>query len=206
MARRILVIDDQKDIRDVYLQILSNTPNPESNHLKSLEDEIFSEPEQLPIVVTNTIDYDVDCASQGLEAVDMIRRSLEENNPYMVAFVDMRMPPGIDGKETAKRIRDLDENIELVVITAFSDHLCSDIVDYIGAPSKLLYLKKPFDVEEIKQIATNLTEKWLLNRQNKEYTENLEKIILERTREIIEKNKTLERLSTMDILTELNNT
>ncbi|MBP7461049.1 MAG: diguanylate cyclase [Candidatus Delongbacteria bacterium] len=206
MARRILVIDDQKDIRDVYLQILSNTPNPESSHLKSLEDEIFSEPEQLPIIVTNTIDYDVDCASQGLEAVEMVRRSLEENNPYMVAFVDMRMPPGIDGKETAKRIRDLDDNIELVVITAFSDHLCSDIVDYIGSPSKLLYLKKPFDVEEIKQIATNLTEKWLLNLQNKEYTENLEKIILERTREIIEKNKTLERLSTMDILTELNNT
>lgn len=212
MDRRILVIDDQKDIRDVYLQILTITPNLGTSELKSLEDEVFSDSEtdrmQLDhqIVMNTSIDYHVECASQGSEGVEMIRKSLEDNNPYMLAFIDMRMPPGIDGKETAKQIRDLDESIELVIITAFSDHLCSDIVDYIGSPSKLLYLKKPFDVEEIKQIATNLTEKWLLNQQNIEYTKNLEKIILERTREVIEKNKTLERLSTMDILTELNNT
>jgi len=208
MRKRILVIDDQKDIREVYLQILTTDHIEHSNPLDILEDELFDEePSETAVSNETPIEnYSVDCASQGMEGIELVQKALNENHPYMVAFIDMRMPPGIDGKETAKRIREIDPDIELVIVTAFSDHLCSEIVDYIGSPSKLLFLKKPFDVEEIKQLATNLTEKWILNQQNKEYTENLEKMVLERTKEIVEKNKILERLSTMDILTELNNT
>jgi len=208
MRKRILVIDDQKDIREVYLQILTTDHIEHSNPLDILEDELFDEePSETAVSNETPIEnYSVDCASQGMEGIELVQKALNENHPYMVAFIDMRMPPGIDGKETAKRIREIDPDIELVIVTAFSDHLCSEIVDYIGSPSKLLFLKKPFDVEEIKQLATNLTEKWILNQQNKEYTENLEKMVLERTKEIVEKNKILERLFTMDILTELNNT
>ncbi len=209
MRRKILVIDDQKDIRDVYLQILTKQKNTQTNALDLLENELFSdekEDETTSEESTPQEEYYVDCASQGIEGVELVKKSLEEKNPYMVAFIDMRMPPGIDGKETAKRIREIDQDIEIVIVTAFSDHLCSEIIEYIGGPSKLLFLKKPFDVEEIKQLALNLTEKWILNKQNQEYVENLEKLVIERTKEIVEKNKTLERLSTIDLLTELNNT
>ncbi len=209
MQRKILVIDDQKDIREVYLQILTRQNQRNTGSLDSLENELFSNFDTPPEVENDSdkrmLEFEVQCASQGLEGVQMAQQALEAQEPYMLAFIDMRMPPGIDGKETAKRIREVDENIELVIVTAFSDHLCADIVEYIGSPSKLLFLKKPFDVEEIKQLAVNLSEKWLLNRQNQEYTENLERIVMERTKELVDKNRTLERLATMDILTELNN-
>jgi len=208
MEKRILVIDDQKDIRDVYLQILTKNNDQQSDTLDLLEDELFSDGSDELNPETEIVHetYDVICAAQGEEGVDYVSKSLEEDNPFMVAFIDMRMPPGIDGQETAKRIRKIDPNIEIVIVTAFSDHLCSDIVAYIGSPSKLLFLKKPFDIEEIRQLAMNLTEKWIITKQNKEHTENLEEMVIQRTKEIIEKNKTLERLSTMDTLTELNNT
>jgi hypothetical protein len=34
----------------------------------------------------------------------MVRRAAQEGSPFALAFVDMRMPPGIDGVETLTRL------------------------------------------------------------------------------------------------------
>ena len=60
-------------------------------------------------------------AQQGLEGIEMARKALKEDNPYSVAFVDYRMPPGINGLETIQRIFDIDDYIQIVLTTAYSD-------------------------------------------------------------------------------------
>ena len=67
---------------------------------------------------------------------------------------------GWDGMETAAKIRQLDPNIEFVIITAYSDRARAEIVASVGAPDKLLFLRKPFDPEELTQFAVALTAKW----------------------------------------------
>ena len=54
-------------------------------------------------------------------AVAAVREALAANNPFAVAFLDMRMPPGPDGVWAAARIRELDPAIEIAVCTAYSD-------------------------------------------------------------------------------------
>ncbi len=71
----------------------------------------------------------------------------------------MRMP-GWDGTKTAKEIRLFQMDMEIVIITAYSDTKCVKIVKEVGIPHKLIYLKKPFDTEEACQLAWALTEKW----------------------------------------------
>jgi DNA-binding LytR/AlgR family response regulator len=54
-------------------------------------------------------------------AVAAVREALGAENPFAVAFLDMRMPPGPDGVWAAARIRELDPAIEIVMCTAYSD-------------------------------------------------------------------------------------
>jgi DNA-binding NtrC family response regulator len=54
-------------------------------------------------------------------AVAAVRNAIAADDPFAVAFLDMRMPPGPDGVWAAGRIRELDPAIEIVMCTAFSD-------------------------------------------------------------------------------------
>jgi len=94
----------------------------------------------------------------------MAEEAVRKNEPFTLAFIDVRMPPGWDGMETAKRIRALDPEIELVIVTAYSDHSIEEIVRAVGSSDKLLFLRKPFDPDELRQLALSLTSKWYLSR------------------------------------------
>jgi PAS domain S-box-containing protein len=80
--------------------------------------------------------------------------------------------------ETAARIRRIDPDIEIVIVTAYSDRSREEIVRAVGAPEKLLFLRKPFDPEELIQMALSLTVKWNLARQAAEQKNELETVLM----------------------------
>lgn len=114
-------------------------------------------------------DYDILVANQGKDGAELVMKQKEMDNPVKVVFIDMRMPPGIDGAETAKLINRIDPDVEIVIVTAYSDTKLEEINNRIGQPDKLLFLKKPFDPLEVKQIAHNLVNKYKLMRQKDEF-------------------------------------
>ena len=78
---------------------------------------------------------------------------MEAELPFSVAFVDMRMPKGMDGLETIKRIWKIDPNLQVVICTAFSDHSMDDVIDCLGYSDRLLLLRKPLAQDEARQLA-----------------------------------------------------
>ena len=62
-------------------------------------------------------------------------------------------------------IKLIDKNIEIVIVTAYTDRKREEILLTVGTPEKLLYLKKPFDREEILQVMLSLTLKWSLEKE-----------------------------------------
>ena len=110
--------------------------------------------------------YDVHTALDGETGYKLVKKALEEGEPYSVVTVDMRMP-GWDGLKTAQEIRKIDSNIEIIIITAYTDIKREELVNKIGKPEKLLYLKKPFEKEEILQVILSLTTKWSLEQKVK---------------------------------------
>ncbi|ATY34810.1 two-component system response regulator [Sphingomonas psychrotolerans] len=100
---------------------------------------------------------------QGLDAVAAVEESLRTGERYSVAFIDVRMPPGIDGKETAKRIRALDPDINLVIVTGYSDFSPIEISRAAGPADKIFYIAKPFQAEEVLQTATALAHRWTVD-------------------------------------------
>ena len=175
---RILVVDDVADIHDDVRKILGM---PIGNHaLDDTEAEIFGGPAR----TTAASLFEIDSAMQGDEAVERTRAAVAEGRPYAVAFVDMRMPPGMDGLETMLALWKIDPELQVVSCSAYSDHSWEEMIAATGETDRLLILRKPFDPIEVKQLAHALTTKWDLQRAAHRQLQRLESTVAERTHEL----------------------
>ena len=115
--------------------------------------------------------------NQGMAAVEAVKASLLQGDPFQLIFLDMRMPPGINGKETARLIRQADADINIVMVTGYSDSSPSDVAKVAGPLNKLYYVVKPFEIDEILQLTRALSEKWRIERElanaNRKLEENV---------------------------------
>jgi CheY-like chemotaxis protein len=138
-------------------------------------------------------DFVIDSAFQGQEGLAMARRAAEEGNPYALAFVDVRMPPGWDGVETIGQLWKCCPELQIVVCSAYSDYSWEEMIHQLGHSPNLVVLRKPFDNTEVLQLAHALTEKWRLNRKVQSQLDNLEILVRQRTAELEAANASLKK-------------
>lgn len=155
---RILIIDDDRDIWQTFRDILE----PKKAEPGSLASDLLSVVSNDETANAGDTSFRLSFADQGQDGYELVRQAVADKTPYAVAFIDIRMPPGWNGMETAARMRRIDPALEIVIVTAFSDLSQKEIVGEVGHPDKLLFLRKPFDAEEITQLALSLTSKWNL--------------------------------------------
>ncbi len=164
MPIRVLVADDEAEVRDAYRQILLEADmSSETAVFHNLRERLFSKNMPDPMakgpVSADTTFAPVFC--EGAEAaVAAVRDALGADDPFAVVFLDMRMPPGPDGVWAAARIRELDPAVEIVMCTAYSDVDPRDIGGMVPPEEKLSYLQKPFHPHEIRQMTISLASKW----------------------------------------------
>jgi len=177
---RILIIDDNQGIhRDFELVFHEDEPNPElAADAARLYGAAVRPRLAKPV-------YILDHALSGAAGIEKIKRGLAEGRVYQLAFVDIRMP-GIDGVETIERLWQLDPRIQMVVCSAYADYSQEDLAQRLGFTDKLLVLKKPFDSLEVTQLAMTLTEKWYLAVQAALKLEQMELLVAQRTRTVLE--------------------
>jgi CheY-like chemotaxis protein len=141
LHRRILVIDDNVAIGEDFLKVLAVRP-VKSNQLKDLAAGLFGR--DLSVKFPE-IEYRIDIATRGQEGLERVRQAQEQKDPYLLAFVDMRMPNGWNGIETTLRIWQLDPQLHIVLCTAFSDFSWTEIREQLEYSDRFLILKKPFE-------------------------------------------------------------
>ena len=102
----------------------------------------------------------LDCYSQGEEAVAAADKMSSNGESYNLALIDMRMPPGIDGLETAIRIRKTNPNMQLAFVSGYSDNIADKISASLDG--KILWFAKPFKSSELYQAVYEccLTGEW----------------------------------------------
>ena len=185
--RKILIVDDNPDIHRDFANILKAPA--ESNMLDHLESEILGHPKTpRPAAAYH---YALSYATQGEQALEMVSAATGCTDPFLLAFVDMRMPPGWDGLETIERLWQVDPQLQIVLCTAYSDYSWHDIQARLGQTANLLILKKPFDVSEVAQLAATLTEKWRLFKKAATKQETLSYMVEQRTQELQAANQQL---------------
>ena len=111
---RVLVVDDEESIRDLLSQTLA------------------------------LADYDVDVASDGLDALDRVRMGR-----YSLLITGLKMP-GLDGLTMISAARQLNAQLPVVVITGFSTEDSAIEAANLGVSG---YLTKPFEVPKVLEVA-----------------------------------------------------
>ena len=154
---RVLVVDDQQDIHNDFVEMLKSNGERSTDALASA----FTAEEDKPFLP----EFEIAHAMSGEEACQLVASSKEANQPIAVAYIDIRLPPGIDGIETIRRIRAVDRDIEIVIMAAYTDKSLPEIIHDMELLHKVLYIRKPFTHEEIQQITLSLVGKWNIEQE-----------------------------------------
>ncbi|QNO14716.1 response regulator [Alkalicella caledoniensis] len=120
---KILIMDDEEAIRDVAEGMLTE------------------------------MGYAVDFATNGREALNMYMKSYNLGNPYDIVILDLTIPGGMGGNETARKIFDEDESAKIIISSGYSDD------KIINPLHKNLnhFLKKPYTFEELSYVIHSTT-------------------------------------------------
>jgi two-component system response regulator PilR (NtrC family) len=101
--------------------------------------------------------FEVESAGSGEDALKVLERT-----PIDLALVDLRMP-GLDGLETLRRIKQLDESVSVVIMTAYATAETAVQALKEGAYD---YIIKPFKVDELRHLVQNALERRRLKAEN----------------------------------------
>src|SRR5882672_534863 len=93
VEQRVLIIDDNSEIHQDFRKILGvdggGLDGPSDTEVALFGDDSSAHVER--------VRFRVDSAFQGQEGLALIKKAIAENDPYVLAFIDVRMPPGWDG-------------------------------------------------------------------------------------------------------------
>ena len=101
--------------------------------------------------------YQAEAAEGGLKALEMMKQ-----RSWNVLFVDLKMP-GMDGLEVMRKVKEVQPEIPIIIITAYATVNTAVEAMKEGAYD---YLVKPFNPEEISLIIRRLIEKQALLKEN----------------------------------------
>lgn len=91
---------------------------------------------------------DVTVAKDGQEAYDLVKGTMEKNQPYDVIFMDVQMP-NVDGIQSTRLIRGMGYTSPIVALTAFSEE--SNVKDCMDSGMNE-FLAKPIKRPALKQV------------------------------------------------------
>ncbi|GID06166.1 ATP-binding protein [Pseudomonas sp. 008] len=185
--RRILLIDDTPSIHDDFRKILTPT-SAKHAELDEMEAALFGSE-----VKSTQLLFELDSAYGGQEGLGKLVQALQEDRPYALAFVDMRMPEGWDGAQTIEHLWQEDPNLQVVVCTAYSDYSWDELLERLHAHDRLLILKKPFDNIEVQQMANTLLTKWDMTERASIQMSHLEHLVDQRTAQFKQASEALQR-------------
>ncbi len=183
---RILIVDDNELIHEEIKSIITGEPASIDAELSSYESTLFGmnfkqcDPSDKII-----IEYKIDDAYQGEEAVVMVQKAASKNRQYALIFMDLRMPPGINGIEAIERIWRINPFIEIIICTALSDRSWEEMLNRIGPAEHLRFVKKPFNHIEIRQLTAILILKWNMNERARNLIKNMENEMEQRSKQLI---------------------
>jgi two-component system response regulator (stage 0 sporulation protein F) len=85
--------------------------------------------------------YNTYQAANGLQALDIVKK----HDPDLV-LLDMKIP-GMDGIEILKRMKVIDQDIRVIIMTAYGE---LDMIQEAKDLGAIMHFAKPFDIDDIR--------------------------------------------------------
>lgn len=173
--RRILILDDEEEIRNGFSDILvsgriAQPTARKSSRVKKNSDNAGGDSSR-----KGRENFEIFICSTGEEAVETVRVQIAKQEPIAAGFFDVRLGGGIDGIETVRRIWEIDDSLLCTIVTAYQDRDVDDIASLFNVETndQWDYLNKPFTEGEIRQRARSMVASWNRRKNEKEYAQKL---------------------------------
>ncbi|BCO09142.1 hypothetical protein GF1_15180 [Desulfolithobacter dissulfuricans] len=130
-------------------QNLVQTCSPDDNTIRAL---IMDDDEMMRIVSSKMFSHlgcSVELAENGEQAVRLYEQALEENSPFHLVVLDLRVAGGMGGREAASQIRSLDPDANMI---AASGDSADQVILNPGAYHFKGTLVKPYSIDMVKDI------------------------------------------------------
>ncbi|TAK09100.1 MAG: sigma-54-dependent Fis family transcriptional regulator [Candidatus Manganitrophaceae bacterium] len=111
--------------------------------------------------------YEVSCVEGGMEAINLIKQQVSPS----AVILDVMMPQ-VDGLETLRRIREIDETLPIIMLSAVGQTATIVKAMKMGASD---YLTKPFEDDELGITLEKVFEKMTLVREVEDLRDQLNK-------------------------------
>ncbi len=149
-------------------------------------------------------DYEILTASSGDEGLETIN----ENAPVQIIISDYRIA-GMDGVDFLRKVCEQWPDTVRIVLSGYAD--TAAVVSAINEGQIYKFIPKPWNDDELKVNISNAVERYYLHKENihlanelrgkneelRQVNENLERLIAERTSELIFQNKVLKNAQNM---------
>lgn len=120
---KVLLMDDQRSLRDMVGETLAY------------------------------LGYEVNCVSEGGEAIELYKKAKEEGNGFDAVILDLTIPGGMGGKETIEELLKIDTEVKAIVSSGYSnDPIMSEYRQYGFSD----VINKPFEITELSNILNKL--------------------------------------------------
>ncbi|MEQ8223465.1 MAG: response regulator [Candidatus Eremiobacterota bacterium] len=147
--RTIFIADDDENFLDIYTIIF--TRQFDLSHGEETEE-----------------DFHLKTFSDGQYLLDAFRSEYGKGNRTPLCILDMKMPR-LGGLETASAVRNIDSEVIIILVTAYSDISLATIKENLK--KDIYYITKPFNKEELYCLVDSLIKGWNKNIQIKESEE-----------------------------------
>ncbi|EJF07754.1 serine phosphatase RsbU, regulator of sigma subunit [Thiovulum sp. ES] len=171
----IYIADDDKNLLNLYSSIFDS----EEDELDFFSDEESSDEK-----------FSIKLFEDGFFLVDEFKKIYEKGEEIPLVILDMRMPQ-MNGFETAKRVREIDKNTIVIIITAYHELSISEIRSELK--TGIYYFKKPFNEDELYSLVDSALKQWNNFKELAELKNNLELKVEERTKELKKSKKLIEK-------------
>lgn len=170
---RILFLDDNTEILDVFRRVCDPAIlKPRSQPIDLFDDAAIPQDDGgfQPVL---DLEFKGSFFSKAVEAVKSFEDLHRSPAPFRIAVLDMQLPES-SGLEVAKQLLRLDPDINLLFVTAYSDWSVHDIAKTLEKDeSQFIFLKKPFEFQEILQMLLYINAKLLRESWQQESLRNL---------------------------------
>ena len=65
--------------------------------------------------------YEIECAKDGDEAIELYKKAMEASKPFNAVILDLTIRGGMGGKETVKKLLEIDPNVKAIVASGYSN-------------------------------------------------------------------------------------
>ena len=109
---------------------------------------VVDDEESLRFLLTSELEaeaFEVQSAGDGEEAIEIVRKKIEEKGKFDVVLLDIRMPK-VDGWEVLRFIKSNSPETKVIMLTAYADVKNAIESLRLGASD---FISKPYDLDDV---------------------------------------------------------